>query len=96
MFGENASFIKSVEIDDSIFQCDLDCSKKYLLQFRNDFCMGDLEDLTLYKDDEMKFYSCTHEGYNSIEIDYKDMRLCKWIFLTYSLWLAVCVCSCSA
>lgn len=32
MFGENASFIKSVEIDDSIFQCDLDCSKKYLLQ----------------------------------------------------------------
>lgn len=32
MFGENASFIKSVEIDDSIFQCDLDCSEKYLLQ----------------------------------------------------------------
>ena len=32
MFGENASFIKSVEIDDSIFQCDPDCSKKYLLQ----------------------------------------------------------------
>ena len=48
-------------------------TKKYLLQFRNDFCMRDLEDLTLYKDDEMKFYSCTHEGYNSIEIDYKDM-----------------------
>ena len=48
-------------------------TKKYLLQFRNDFCMRDLEDLTLYKDDEMKFYSCTHEGYNSIEIDYKNM-----------------------
>lgn len=32
MFGENASFIKSVEIDDSVFQCELDCSEKYLLQ----------------------------------------------------------------
>ena len=32
MFGENAAFLKSVEIDDSIFQCDPDCSKKYLLQ----------------------------------------------------------------
>lgn len=31
MFGENASFIKSIEIDDSFFQCDPDCSKKYLL-----------------------------------------------------------------
>jgi hypothetical protein len=32
MFGENAAFIKSVEIDDSIFQCDPQCAKKYLLQ----------------------------------------------------------------
>lgn len=32
MFGENAAFLKSVEIDDSIFQCDPDCSKKYLIQ----------------------------------------------------------------
>ena len=32
MFGENAAFLKSVEIDDSIFQCEPDCSKKYLLQ----------------------------------------------------------------
>lgn len=32
MYGENASFIKSVEIDDSIFQCDPQCNKKYLLQ----------------------------------------------------------------
>ena len=32
MFGENAAFIKSVEIDDSIFQCDPECDKKYLLQ----------------------------------------------------------------
>jgi len=29
MFGENASFIKSIEIDDSFFQCDPDCSKKH-------------------------------------------------------------------
>ena len=32
MFGENASFIKSVEIDNSIFECDPQCSEKYLLQ----------------------------------------------------------------
>ncbi len=32
MFGENAAFLKSVEIDDSIFQCDPQCNKKYLLQ----------------------------------------------------------------
>jgi hypothetical protein len=32
MFGENAAFIKSVEIDDSIFQCNPECAKKYLLQ----------------------------------------------------------------
>ena len=48
-------------------------TKKYLLKFRNDFCIDGLEDLTLYKDDEMKFYSCTHEEYNSIEFDYKNM-----------------------
>lgn len=50
-----------------------DETKKYLLQFRNDFYLGDLEDLSLYKDDELKFSSCTHEGFNSIEIDYKNM-----------------------
>jgi len=32
MFGENASFIKTVEIDDSIFQCNPECAEKYLLQ----------------------------------------------------------------
>lgn len=32
MFGENAAFLKSVEIDDSIFQCDPQCDTKYLLQ----------------------------------------------------------------
>lgn len=34
MFWENASFIKSIEIDDSTFQCELDCSKTYLLQLK--------------------------------------------------------------
>lgn len=48
-------------------------TKKYLLQFRNDFALTGLEDLTLYKDDEEKFSSCTHEGFNSIESDYKNM-----------------------
>lgn len=48
-------------------------SKNYLRQFRNDFCLRDLDDLALYKDDEIKFSSCTHEGFNSIEIDYKNM-----------------------
>lgn len=32
MFGENAAFLKSVEIDDSIFQCNPECDKKYLIQ----------------------------------------------------------------
>ena len=50
-----------------------DETKKYLLQFRNDFYMRDLDDLSLYNDDEVKFSSCTHEGFNSIEIDYKNM-----------------------
>lgn len=31
MFGENASLLKSIEIDDSLFQCDPDCAAKYLL-----------------------------------------------------------------
>lgn len=56
-------------------------TKKYLLKFQDDFCLEPLEDLTLYKEDEIKFYSCTHEGFNtisveqykSIENDYKNM-----------------------
>lgn len=48
-------------------------TKEYLLKFKNDFCLNELEDLTLYKDDEIKFYSCTHEYFNSIDIDYKKM-----------------------
>ena len=50
-----------------------DETKKYLLRFRNDFYLRDLEDLTLYKDDEIRFSSCTHEEFNSIELDYKNM-----------------------
>lgn len=48
-------------------------TKKYLLKFRNDFCLNELEDLTLYKNNEIKFYSCTHEGFNSLEFDYTKM-----------------------
>lgn len=44
-----------------------DTTKKYLLKFKNDFYLDELEDLTLYKDNEIKFYSCTHEKFNSIE-----------------------------
>jgi len=50
-------------------------TKKYLLQFRNDFYIRDLEDLAFYKNNEVKFYSCTHEGFNSIEFDYKNMNV---------------------
>lgn len=50
-----------------------DETKKYLLKFRNDFCLDELDDLTFYKDNEIKFYSCAHEGFNSIKIDYKSM-----------------------
>lgn len=48
-------------------------TKNYLLKFKNDFCLEPLEDLALYKDDELEFYSCTHEQFNSIDINYKNM-----------------------
>lgn len=48
-------------------------TKKFLLSFRNDFDIPDLEDLTIYKDNKIKFYSCTHEEFNSIKFDYKEM-----------------------
>ena len=44
-----------------------DESKKYLLKYESDFDLDNLEDLTFYKDNEVVFYSCTHENYNSIE-----------------------------
>lgn len=50
-----------------------DETKRYLQTFRNDFYMNELQDLTLYKDNKIQFYSCTHEGFNSIEFDYKNM-----------------------
>lgn len=43
-----------------------DATKKYLLKFKDDFNMDELEDLTLYKDDQVLFYSCTHEKFNSL------------------------------
>jgi len=43
-----------------------DETKKYLLKFDNDFCLEPLEDLAIYKDNELKFYSCTHERFNSL------------------------------
>lgn len=50
-------------------------TKKYLLKFQNDFYLDglELEDLALYKDEELNFYSCTHEGFNSLEFNYQNM-----------------------
>lgn len=71
------SFFNTVTISDRLmvnyyFRLN-DETKKYLLNFRNDFCLDELQDLTLYKDNEIEFYSCAHEGYNSIEVNYKNM-----------------------
>ena len=41
--------------------------KKYLLKFRTDFDLQELQDLTLYKNNEVQFYSCTHEKLNLLE-----------------------------
>ena len=40
--------------------------KKYLLEFETDFDLLELQDLTMYQSGEVKFYSCTHEKFNSI------------------------------
>ena len=52
-----------------------DEAKKYLLKFRNDFDIqkSGLEDLALYKDNELKFASCSHEERNTERINYKDL-----------------------
>ena len=47
-----------------------DITKKWLLKYKSVFDFsdeypGDLQDLALYKDDELKFSSCTHEEYRS-------------------------------
>lgn len=36
MMWENASFIKSIEVDDHIFECDPQCGQKYYLQLEWD------------------------------------------------------------
>lgn len=36
MYVENANFIRSVEVDDSIFQCDPQCDKTYFLKLERD------------------------------------------------------------
>lgn len=43
-------------------------TKELLRNYKNDFeiDINSLEDLALYKDDELKFSSCTHEGFNSL------------------------------
>ena len=42
-------------------------TKKYLLKFKTDFDLKELQDLTIYKNNKVQFYSCTHEGFNSLE-----------------------------
>ncbi len=44
-----------------------DAIKSYLLKFKTDFDLQELQDLTIYKNNKVKFYSCTHEIYNSLE-----------------------------
>lgn len=42
-------------------------TKKYLLKYKTDFDLDDLEDLAMFKNNKLLFYSCTHEQYNSLE-----------------------------
>jgi hypothetical protein len=42
-------------------------TKEYLLKFKSDFDLEGLEDLAIYKGDDVEFYSCTHEKFNSLE-----------------------------
>ena len=44
-----------------------DETKNYLLKYEEDFDLDELQDLTLYQNNKIKFYSCTHEKYNSFE-----------------------------
>ena len=42
-------------------------TKEYLLKYESDFDLEGLEDLAIYKGDNLEFYSCTHEKFNSLE-----------------------------
>ena len=68
----NSVTVSSVPMINYYFKLN-DKTKDYLLKFRNDFCLDELEDLAFYKDDEIKFFSCTHELFNSIKFNYKNM-----------------------
>lgn len=41
-----------------------DISKKFLLQFEDDYKIEGFEDIAFYKDDRILFSSCTHEGFH--------------------------------
>ena len=51
-----------------------DETKTWLNQFETDYDLdkGDFEDLAIYKNDEIKFSSCTHEGFNSLDDERKN------------------------
>ena len=44
-------------------------TKKYLLKYHDIYDFDELDDLALYKDDEVLFTSCTHEQFNSLDKD---------------------------
>ena len=63
--------MKMADILDKFSFCDMfsfnEETKKYLLKYNSDFDLVGLEDLALYKDNKIKFSSCTHEKFNSEE-----------------------------
>ena len=44
-----------------------DAVKDYLLKYATDYDLKELQDLTLYKGDDVKYYSCTHEQFCSLD-----------------------------
>ena len=44
-----------------------DETKNHLLKYDSDYDLDELQDLTLYQNNKIKFYSCTHEEYNSLD-----------------------------
>ena len=49
-------------------------TKAWLNQFKDDYALSDsdFEDLAIYKNGEVKFSSCTHEGFNSLDMVRED------------------------